>query len=190
MSFTFNPNIEPFLIKNFNIQTTIGLFTICVGLTALAIVFESLKTFHYMSKVHKRLRCCSQPNCKDYVNKEMSSVTLGTKIIDCVKGLGVYSLQMLIGYVLMCAVMTYNAFVFIAVVGGYGVGYWLFGLTMMQLTAKNLLKSNNVPIKCRKCTTVNNNKNGHEEEESTCTEISDNSPGTSSTIVVDVHCNS
>lgn len=61
---------------------------------------------------------------------------------------------MLIGYVLMCAVMTFNVYVFLATVGGYGFGYWLFGLTLMHLSAKNLMKSKNVPIKCQNCTTI------------------------------------
>lgn len=61
---------------------------------------------------------------------------------------------MLVGYVLMCAVMTFNGYVFIATIGGYGLGYWLFGLTMMQLSAKNLLKTQNIPTKCSNCTTI------------------------------------
>lgn len=65
--------------------------------------------------------------------------------------------QMLIGYILMCAVMTFNGYVFFATVGGYGLGYWLFGLTMMHLSAKNLLKSQNVPINCKNCTTIDIN---------------------------------
>lgn len=47
--------------------------------------------------------------------------------------------------------MTYNALVFIAIVGGYGFGYWIFGLTMMHIAAKNLLKSKNYSIKCKTC---------------------------------------
>lgn len=57
----------------------------------------------------------------------------------------------------MCAVMTFNGYIFLATIGGYGLGYWLFGLTMMHLSAKNLMKSQNVPIKCKNCTKVDIN---------------------------------
>ncbi|XP_050540844.1 probable low affinity copper uptake protein 2 [Daktulosphaira vitifoliae] len=186
MSFTFSSNIEPFLINNFNIQSFIGLVTVCVGLMALAIIFESLKTVHYMTKVHKRLLCCSQPGCKEYVTKEHFSISFKMRIIHCVKALGIYLLQMLIGYILMCAVMTYNVLVFIAIVGGYGLGYWIFGLTMMHIAAKNLLKSKNVSVKCKTCAVAETSRNEYAEE-STNTELSDDTPGTSSTVVVEVH---
>jgi len=186
MSFTFGTDIDPFLVKNFNIQSTIGLVTVCVGLIALAVVFESLKTVHFMMKVHKRLLCCSQPNCKKYVNKDSFTVTFRMKMFDCLRTLGVYMFQMLIGYILMCAVMTFNGYVFFATVGGYGLGYWLFGLTMMHLSAKNLLKSQNVPIKCKNCTTVDINKKDPMEY-SISTDISDDVPGTSSVVEVEIH---
>lgn len=75
-----------------------------------------------------------------------------------VRSLGIYMFQMLVGYLLMCAVMTFNGYIFVATVGGYGLGYWLFGLTMMQLSVKNLLKSQDVPIKCKNCTTIDISK--------------------------------
>lgn len=78
-------------------------------------------------------------------------------LCSCIRSLGVYTFQILVGYVLMCAVMTYNGYVFLATIGGYGLGYWLFGLTMMHLSAKNLLKSQNVPTKCKNCTTIGRN---------------------------------
>lgn len=53
--------------------------------------------------------------------------------------------------------MTFNGYIFLATVGGYGLGYWLFGLTMMHLSAKNLRKSQDVPVKCKNCTTINTN---------------------------------
>jgi len=65
--------------------------------------------------------------------------------------------QMLVGYILMCAIMTFNGYVFFATVGGYGLGYWLFGLTMMHLSARNLLKSQDDPIRCKNCTRININ---------------------------------
>jgi len=184
MSFRFGISIEPFLLKNFNVQSTIGLVTVCIGLIVLAVVFESLKTVHFMMRVHRRLLCCNQPHCKEYINKD--TCTFRTKIFQCFWALGVYTFQMLVGYVLMCAVMTFNGYVFFATVGGYGLGYWLFGLTMMQLSAKKLLKSQNFPIKCTNCTTIDINKKEFTEESSS-TDISDDIPSTSYSVNVDVH---
>lgn len=112
MSFTFGTDIEPFLITNFNVQSTIGkyhrikflniycsyiskihvlmyficiflgLVTVCIGLVALAVVFESLKTVHFMMKVHRRLLCCNQPNCKEYAKKDTFTVTFKMKIFE------------------------------------------------------------------------------------------------------------
>ncbi|XP_022163830.1 probable low affinity copper uptake protein 2 [Myzus persicae] len=187
MYFTFGTDIDPFLVKNFNVQSTIGLVTLCVGLIALAVVFESLKTVHFMTRVHRRLLCCSQPDCKEYINKEPFMVTFRMKIFDCIRTLGVYMFQMLVGYILMCAIMTFNGYIFFATVGGYGLGYWLFGLTMMHLSAKNLLKSQDNPIRCKNCTRININKKDTTED-SISTDISDDIiPSTSSVVEVEIH---
>lgn len=53
--------------------------------------------------------------------------------------------------------MTFNGYIFFAIVGGYGLGYWLFGLTMMHLSARNLLKTQDVPIRCKNCTRIDIN---------------------------------
>lgn len=59
-----------------------GLVTVCIGLIALAVVFESLKTVHFMMKVHRRLLCCNQPNCKEYANKDAFTVTFRMKLFE------------------------------------------------------------------------------------------------------------
>lgn len=95
--------------------------------------------------------------------------------------------QMLVGYILMCAIMTFNGYIFFATVGGYGLGYWLFGLTMMHLSAKNLLKSQDNPIRCKNCTRININKKDTTED-SISTDISDDIiPSTSSVVEVEIH---
>lgn len=44
-----------------------------------------------------------------------------------------WSLHTTLGYILMLAVMTYNAYITIAIVIGGCLGYWIFGLTLVQL---------------------------------------------------------
>jgi len=44
-----------------------------------------------------------------------------------------WSLHTTLGYILMMAVMTYNAYITIALALGGCLGYWLFGLTLVQL---------------------------------------------------------
>lgn len=104
--------------------------------------------------------------------------------------------------------MTFNGYIFLATVGGYGLGYWLFGLTMMQLSAKNLMKSQDIPVICKNCTRINTNGKYFEYyylsqlnhlktcvvyidkdtiEDSASTDISDDVPGPSSMIKVEIH---
>lgn len=47
---------------------------------AMAVIFESLKTVHFMMKVHKRLLCCNQLDCKEYASKGVFTVTFRMKI--------------------------------------------------------------------------------------------------------------
>lgn len=94
---------------------------------------------------------------ENYAGKDNKIIYSSDFSSSCIRTLGVYMFQMLVGYILMCAIMTFNGYIFFATVGGYGLGYWLFGLTMMHLSAKNLLKSQDNPIRCKNCTRININ---------------------------------
>lgn len=61
-----------------------------------------------------------------------------------------YVLQVIVGYMLMLSVMTYNVYVSLAIFLGVFLGYALFG----QLLAAKRLKTTELAMMCSKCLLV------------------------------------
>ncbi|XP_043276251.1 uncharacterized protein [Venturia canescens] len=59
-----------------------------------------------------------------------------------------WSVHTTLGYILMLAVMTYNAYIGIALVIGASFGYWLFGMTLIEMNMEQFRKARNKIDKC------------------------------------------
>ncbi|ESP03337.1 hypothetical protein LOTGIDRAFT_171571 [Lottia gigantea] len=86
-------------------------FLWCIFLAILAIAFQCLKFVR-----HKLGRKCANLNCRRYIlNKNHIVQTF------------LYVVQFATGYLVMLAVMSYNAWVCTAAIAGLGLGYFFFG---------------------------------------------------------------
>lgn len=60
-----------------------------------------------------------------------------------------WSLHTTLGYILMMAVMSYNGYITIALVIGGCLGYWIFGLTVVQLNMQQFQRKQAI-VECDK----------------------------------------
>lgn len=141
MWYWFGTDLGSFLFPGYNVNTIWGLVATCFGLAALAVLYEAMK----VSQIHLQqsvIRSISRTTSASSENSSLlSRVTPKnfrsyTKCGSCSR----WTLQMLhwslhtaLGYILMLAVMTYNAYITIALVIGACIGYSIFGPALIQL---------------------------------------------------------
>ncbi|XP_076627791.1 protein SLC31A2 isoform X2 [Colletes latitarsis] len=143
MCFWFGNNLGSFLLSGYNVVTTLSLVSTCLGLTALAILYEGMKILQ--TKIQQRTIVLIQnQTIKTSENSSLlskiSSRSVGKQSsLHCICWT-TWSFQVLhwfihtvLGYVLMLAVMTYNVYINIAVVLGGCLGYWIFGPKLIEL---------------------------------------------------------
>ncbi|XP_039308047.1 probable low affinity copper uptake protein 2 isoform X1 [Solenopsis invicta] len=141
MWYWFGVDLGGFLFSGYNVTTVWGLVATCLGLAALAILYEAMK----ISQIHL------QPTVIKHVPKMTSASSESSSLLSRVtpKNFRSYtrcgnclrwtlqilhwSLHTALGYILMMAVMTYNAYITIALVVGACIGYCIFGPTLIQL---------------------------------------------------------
>ncbi|KAK0172074.1 hypothetical protein PV328_005442 [Microctonus aethiopoides] len=155
MWFWFGTDLGSFLFYGYKVTSTIALVATCVGLVALAILYEAMKTLQF--KLH-RITKASFIN-KNSNNTESSSLLYHLvpklpnfsnpnwrKIGYWIAEVAHYSTHTIIGYMLMLAVMTYNGYICIALVIGSTIGYWIFSPALLNLNMAELReKYNSIP---------------------------------------------
>ncbi|XP_068244637.1 high affinity copper uptake protein 1-like isoform X2 [Palaemon carinicauda] len=117
MSYYLSSTVYDFFFKGANITTTWGMVSLCLGLMSLSVVMEGFKV------------------ARSQLVKLSQSRRLGTNQYGTSERVKFHVLQaflhlihLTIGYLLMLAVMSYNGYFTIAVVGGAGIGYFCFAL--------------------------------------------------------------
>lgn len=68
---------------------------------------------------------------------------ISKKIIEFLGQLAIFLLHNVLGYFLMLAAMVYNVYVFIAIVFGMGLGYFLFGHKAVKINIENIRAKTN-----------------------------------------------
>lgn len=134
MSYFFSSTVYDFLFQGANITTTWGMVSLCLGLLCLSVLMEGFKVGRsQLLKVAWSRRLGSSR----YSKSERIKFHVMQSFLHIV--------HLTIGYMLMLAVMTYNAYFTIAVVGGAGVGYYF--LALFDLPGKLLGISTPSPAK-------------------------------------------
>lgn len=54
----------------------------------------------------------------------------------------------ILGYMLMLSVMTYNGYIAISLIIGAGIGYWIFGRTLIQLNLEHYKRAHDRITRC------------------------------------------
>ncbi|XP_029046152.1 probable low affinity copper uptake protein 2 isoform X1 [Osmia bicornis bicornis] len=154
MWFWFGSNLGDFLLPGYNVVTTSSFFCTCLGLIALAILYEGMKILQIKLLQNATMLIRKQtPRTSENSSllSKMSSKSIGTQLsLHCIYW-STWSFQVLhwsvhtfLGYLLMLAVMTYNVYINIALVLGGCLGYWIFGPKLIELNLKEFYKRQNI----------------------------------------------
>uniref|UniRef100_T1IYV7 Copper transport protein n=1 Tax=Strigamia maritima TaxID=126957 RepID=T1IYV7_STRMM len=126
-AFEFTTTIKNLLFENVNISTVTGLIIACILITLLSGIYELIHFFRQYL-IYKTKSSCqiplnesSQLCCKD------EPIRTTVKIqIHCAQSL-LHMVQVLIGYIIMLCVMTFNAFFLLCVLLAIGIVYFMLG---------------------------------------------------------------
>ncbi|XP_016839684.1 probable low affinity copper uptake protein 2 [Nasonia vitripennis] len=159
MAYWFGTELQNFLFYGYNIVTTWGLLSTCLGLSALAILYEVMK----LSQVKLRELAKENNQVPNPVQNTDSS-SLISRVSE--RSAGVinsfkchiwakwfievfhWSAHVTLGYFLMLTVMTFNGYISIALVLGSGIGYYIFGPILLQSNMRKLQRRRRLVVKC------------------------------------------
>ncbi|KAJ9601505.1 hypothetical protein L9F63_000344, partial [Diploptera punctata] len=147
MSYWFGNNVNNLLFKDFTLTTATGLIVTCFALCALGILLEVIKV-HQASLIQKNIdenehcrshRCSSETDSLIPIDAEVERRSARNKLrlILMLKKTFLYGLQIVLSYILMLCVMTYNGYFTIAVALGASVGYLVCGPYLLEAIVKN-----------------------------------------------------
>ncbi|XP_034934570.1 probable low affinity copper uptake protein 2 [Chelonus insularis] len=141
-------NLGTFLFPGYTISTLCGLIGACLSIIAIAIIYEAMKTLqiklHQMTKAS--LSSDSFPTTENsslltYIIPKLPRFSNNSRCL----GLIQWSLEVLhyaahttLGYFLMLAVMSYNIYIFLALIIGSTIGYWTFAPTLLNFNMNEL----------------------------------------------------
>ncbi|CAD6234205.1 GSCOCG00007650001-RA-CDS [Cotesia congregata] len=157
MSFWFGTDLGTFLFNGFNVTTIRGFFCTCLGLIAIAIIYEAMKTLQI--KLHQLTKAAlAVDDSQATENSSLLSQIVPTfpRFSSSSQRWGIilwtfevlhYSAQTTIGYIVMLVVMTYNIYICIALIIGSAIGYWIFSPILLYFNLKEL-KQKNKNISC------------------------------------------
>lgn len=162
MSFYWSPDIGDFFFKGLTINTVASFSMLCVILVVFSIVYEAMKVIilsytneiftHALNslQVHSakvRARAARERlRSSSYAPSETANLLAvnedhrnGSKKMFQMAGEAfVFLLHNTLGYALMLSVMIYNGYLFVMVVLGMGLGYFMFGHISMRVNMENM----------------------------------------------------
>lgn len=119
MSFVASENVT-ILFKTWKVSSVGGLVGSCIAVLVIAVFFESLKSY----KVHGH-KPCRKSSEKTPLIKQPHKIQRRFEMTDHLKKTCLFLVQFLVGYFLMLVAMTYNVWLFLAVIIGCGLGHFL-----------------------------------------------------------------
>ncbi|XP_078045569.1 uncharacterized protein LOC144474524 [Augochlora pura] len=143
MWFWFGDDLGSFFLSGYNVVTTSGFICTCIGLSALAILYEAMKILQIklqqnnIANIRKQKAMRSEnSSLLSRLSSKSIRVQFSSQCIYwsmwCLQVFH-WSIHTLLGYILMLAVMSYNIYINVAIVLGGCLGYWIFGLNLIEL---------------------------------------------------------
>ncbi|XP_066584877.1 protein SLC31A2-like [Prorops nasuta] len=149
MYYWFGYDLGAFLFEGYYVKTKIGFICTCLGLIAAAILYEAMKILQIRLQkmtIKSLIRC----NQRSSENSSLLSTTNKSNImianIKCgswyywILQTSHWCLHTVLGYFLMLAIMTYNAYITLSIAFGACLGYWIFGPTLIELNLNKFHK--------------------------------------------------
>lgn len=147
MSFWWGSDVGDVFFKGLTVNTTGAMVALCVTLTVLSIVYEGMKVHGAKvraraARERKRSGSCPPPSeSATLLSLELPPSglrPLSRRICAFLAEATVFLFHNMLGYALMLTVMIYNGYLFVAVVGGMAIGYFLFGHLSMKVNMENV----------------------------------------------------
>lgn len=146
MSFWWGSDVGDVFFKGLTVSTTGAMVALCLTLAVLSIVYEGLKVHGAKvrakaARERKRSGSCPPSESATLLSLEASPSTfwpLSRRFCAFFVEATIFLFHNMLGYALMLTVMIYNGYLFVAVVGGMALGYFLFGHMSMKVNMENV----------------------------------------------------
>ncbi|XP_012527955.1 probable low affinity copper uptake protein 2 [Monomorium pharaonis] len=171
MWYWFGVDLGSFLFPGYNVTTVWGLVATCLGLAALALLYEAMKVSQiYLQPTVIKPASRMTSSTSSESSSLLSRVTRRnfrtyTRCGKCSR----WTLQVLhwflhtvLSYILMMAIMTYNAYITIALAVGACIGYYIFGPTLIQLNLQNFQRKQAIAECDKNCEDIVSNQQRRE----------------------------
>jgi len=126
------------LFKNWKINSLKGLFGSFFAVIAIAMTCECLKLLLNHMLMVDRWKLYKTPSIQN------QSVLTEKRVTRHLHSTLLYLLQLLLAYLLMMVAMTFNAWLFIAILIGCSLGYYIFAPIAIPLTVPGDVKTINI----------------------------------------------
>ncbi|GAB0086949.1 Copper transporter [Sergentomyia squamirostris] len=161
MTFWWDASLHEFIFPGWNVVTVGGFIGVCILLSCLAVFYEVLKVHHIFIRLQSLRRSqlltprtpCAPPSGEsdtlltDPPHTVAFSSPNARRLIQLSKEALVFLFHTTLGYFIMLAVMMYNGFVFLTVVGALTLAYFFLGHISMRLHMEHV-RARHTTIKC------------------------------------------
>uniref|UniRef100_U5EUU7 Copper transport protein n=1 Tax=Corethrella appendiculata TaxID=1370023 RepID=U5EUU7_9DIPT len=170
MSFWWGPNVGDVFIKGITVSSTGSMIVLCLILFSLSILYEGLKI--HGAKVRARAARERQRSVSTTIQGENATLLslephsrqfnpFTKKFCTFMSEASIFLFHNVLGYALMLTVMFYNGYLFLTVVIGMTLGYFIFGHLSMKVNMENMqARRTTVICTSSSATNANNFNNG------------------------------
>ncbi|XP_055625450.1 uncharacterized protein LOC129768067 isoform X2 [Toxorhynchites rutilus septentrionalis] len=146
MSFWWGSDVGDVFFKGLTVNSTGAMVALCLVLVALSILYEGMKVHGAKVRARAARERKRSSSCPPSENATLLSLeinpgiarTLTRRLCVFFAEATVFLMHNMLGYALMLMVMFYNGYLFVAVVGGMALGYFLFGHKSMKVNMENV----------------------------------------------------
>lgn len=126
--FYFSTSVKNFMFEGLTLHGAAGVIVVCLVMFSFTIMLEGTKSLIFYLNLRQRQNPLTYGQTGTSIQTERIKFHFGRYVL--------HTVNLLLGYMLMLAIMSYDAYIFIAVICGSGVGYFLFGAVNARNKAK------------------------------------------------------
>ncbi|XP_045199135.1 probable low affinity copper uptake protein 2 isoform X3 [Mercenaria mercenaria] len=137
--FYFSTTVKNFMFEDLSFHGSAGVVCVCLIIFSFTVLLEGTKSLIFYLRLRQNQNPLTYGKTETSIQTERSPLFSALMIPSSVSeikqkrlkfhigGYLLHSVDLLLGYLLMLAVMSYDAYILIAVILGSGVGYFVFG---------------------------------------------------------------